>query len=663
MFITDSSSFVDLTMSDSEDDYHAAYTIETDSDPKALSKRMLSEDIIDHIQLQASIEQDVLHPTRTHSSWGFSRMSKPHTFSRKHQKSITPGSLNGSTTMLTPASFNNDFALNNTSSHTEASTQGFGPFRVSPLAQANTGDVQMLGSQLSEFFEPPAKRLRQTSTSKMTPGNITRLSSLSSTPSLSPTNQDNKIVIDIEALYPIRRPCPAREQAAIPFDAQIIDLDEETGYPVQDEDGHRLDAFESDYLDEEVLSVRNNIAQSIEKDTDQDAAMVANIRQLALISRRQKVVEAPKAKIFPLPWYQYGNHIYKAGKCVEMHDGTFLRIKSLHKDAEGEIWLVGDHLIRTNFQGPIMPKRRNEIVWVVVITDDGTDHEQAVVKRKLTEVVRFRRINFTNRQYEELNTKTHENRYNNPIDDIKFGELFCRIRRTHVKDHQSNRDIEESITLLGAAEADNEYRINANRLRDAWRGINTTPGGSFSEIQQTITLDGGIAQFIETKKLTFADCFCGGGGTTRGAVMAGLQVVWGFDCDQNAIMTYRANFGEKGTRCYKETVDEFLDRVGRLPLKKRKRYMVDILHISPPCQPFSPAHTIPNWENDAKNQACLFSIFHLLQIIKPRVVTVEETEGLISRHREWFSALIHIFVCIGYSVRWKVVHCEQYGVP
>ncbi|KAL9131968.1 MAG: hypothetical protein Q9217_000248 [Psora testacea] len=34
-----------------------------------------------------------------------------------------------------------------------------------------------------------------------------------------------------------------------------------------------------------------------------------------------------------------------------------------------------------------------------------------------------------------------------------------------------------------------------------------------------------------TQRYTFGDCFCGGGGMSRGAIMAGLRVEWGFDFD------------------------------------------------------------------------------------------------------------------------------------
>lgn len=63
------------------------------------------------------------------------------------------------------------------------------------------------------------------------------------------------------------------------------------------------------------------------------------------------------------------------------------------------------------------------------------------------------------------------------------------------------------------------------------------------------------------------------------------------------------------------------------------------------------------------NEAALLSVWQLIEYLKPRVVTLEETEGLPSRHAEWFSLLINIFTSLGYSVRWKVVQCKEYGIP
>jgi DNA (cytosine-5)-methyltransferase 1 len=90
------------------------------------------------------------------------------------------------------------------------------------------------------------------------------------------------------------------------------------------------------------------------------------------------------------------------------------------------------------------------------------------------------------------------------------------------------------------------------------------------------------------------------------------------------------------------------------------RFIVDILHLSPPCQPFSPANTTPNAFTDAMNHATFTAIEDLIRLYKPRVVTLEETSGLShQKHRGWFRKLLSSFVNIGYSVGWRIL----YSVP
>jgi len=56
-------------------------------------------------------------------------------------------------------------------------------------------------------------------------------------------------------------------------------------------------------------------------------------------------------------------------------------------------------------------------------------------------------------------------------------------------------------------------------------------------------------------------------------------------------------------------------------------------------------------------------MFELVERCKPRVVTLEETSGLIERHGEFFNALVHVFTSSGYSIQWKILEFMQYGVP
>ena len=89
----------------------------------------------------------------------------------------------------------------------------------------------------------------------------------------------------------------------------------------------------------------------------------------------------------------------------------------------------------------------------------------------------------------------------------------------------------------------------------------------------------------------------------------------------------------------------------------------DILHISPPCQYFSPAHT-RNAAHDDENIFALFSCCELVKKTKPRLITLEQTFGMVhERHSIYFNALLNDFTRLGYSVRWKIVKLCTWGLP
>ncbi|KAF7920854.1 uncharacterized protein EAE98_008883 [Botrytis deweyae] len=162
---------------------------------------------------------------------------------------------------------------------------------------------------------------------------------------------------------------------------------------------------------------------------------------------------------------------------------------------------------------------------------------------------------------------------------------------------------------------------------------------------------------------TYGDAFCGAGGTTRGAVMAGLRVKWGFDFDQHACTTWRLNF--PGATCYEMSSERFVSLATPSPCSSDipNDVKVDILHLSPPCQYFSPAHTVEG-KNDEMNTASLFAVAAVIKVAKPRVVTLEQTFGILyPRFRGYFSSLICMFTSCGFSLRWAIVPLAQWGLP
>ncbi|TVY81929.1 Modification methylase HphIA [Lachnellula suecica] len=161
------------------------------------------------------------------------------------------------------------------------------------------------------------------------------------------------------------------------------------------------------------------------------------------------------------------------------------------------------------------------------------------------------------------------------------------------------------------------------------------------------------------QKLTYGDAFCGAGGTTRGALQAGLHIKWGFDFNPTPCLTWRANFPQ--ARCFAIRSDEFvsLARCSATPDIMK----VDILHLSPPCQFFSPAHT-KEGPDDEMNVASLFAVRAVIEVARPRVVTLEQTFGIAAlRFRFYFNALIQMFTALDFSIRWVVVPLSQWGLP
>jgi DNA (cytosine-5)-methyltransferase 1 len=362
--------------------------------------------------------------------------------------------------------------------------------------------------------------------------------------------------------------------------------------------------------------------------------------------------------------------LYKCvpGKTVELQDETFLHITLVLRDGYGKYFVRGQQLIRENFIGAMMPSnRRNEVVIVEkkqLQTDGPVLHEVSV-----DQVLKNRELVFTNQKYPLVSSRTDDSSPCIPGEDVKFGPLFCRWKYTQIVD-RNDRCVENVLQHLRAHQVPGRCRLDRNSQslftrideptkRNNWRGRTTPLGGSDSTRQCFINADGNSNSSI-VKSYTFGDAFCGAGGASRGATDAMLKVRWGLDCNAQAMSSYSMNFRRHGADLYFEDVHDFIQKLNdeRLELT-----WVDVLHVSPPCQPFSPAHTIPNARRDEMNQAALPSVHQLIEKLKPRVVTMEETEGLFSRHVEWFDLAINIFTSLGYSVRWKILQCSAFGVP
>ena len=115
----------------------------------------------------------------------------------------------------------------------------------------------------------------------------------------------------------------------------------------------------------------------------------------------------------------------------------------------------------------------------------------------------------------------------------------------------------------------------------------------------------------------------------------------GIGCNRSYVLNF------PGTKLHGMNIQEFIadDNI---------QHRIAILHISPPCQFFSPAKRYPGKDDEANLQA-LYTVQPLLQKIRTRVGTIEQIAGLTwVKHRTQFHALLGQITALGYSVRWKV---------
>lgn len=374
--------------------------------------------------------------------------------------------------------------------------------------------------------------------------------------------------------------------------------------------------------------------------------------------------------------------IYRPGMSFELNDDSYLRVETITQRRDHEILFHGLRFFMTtdNRVDAYIPKFRGELVWFTHITDPIP----------IDEIKRVCRIRITNTRLQEW--KDHEH-------------LICRLKFTIRDQHipppeqngQPDREplgaAETFIEWISPEELDLGYGSSSKELRDAWRGAgNTIPFGAAevpagvqsvtsqppraieAESSSSMTID--LTQTIEAtqaidltsdpdpldvidltvtpRAYTFGDAFCGAGGVSCGAQKAGAAIVWAFDRCPRAMDTYRRNFNAP----IMENSDVFDFMTNR-----ESDMRVDVAHCSPPCQPFSPAHTVHNQARDEVNSACIFIASNLVTKARPRILTMEETYGLAQRHKEVFSRMILDLVEIGYSVRWAVLECAHYGVP
>lgn len=345
-------------------------------------------------------------------------------------------------------------------------------------------------------------------------------------------------------------------------------------------------------------------------------------------------------------------------------DGDFLRIQEiiLNEPKENDNILIRGLLMRRakyvgGFGGPArlggqtvggkMKRDLNELALVFEMDKDDPrpPEKQALVTCSLSDVLRARDVIFTNedfprRSFRETSPldRTHPN-YDVLKQSVKeAGVLVCRYSYTDYYEDARHRISKSRRSREGC-------------LRRLWireSDFQLPPKTGLAQYQQASKANGPVKK----KKYSYGSGCCGAGGDCEGARMAGMTVKYGWDFDRSACTSFAQN--HPNAQIYCREASEFP--------AEREDDSCDHLHLSWPCDYFSPNHTREG-KNDDANISAIFGTYQKLMSVKPRIHTQENTFGIDSHHPEFMGAAIQEIVRAGYNVRWKVDQFADFGSP
>ncbi|KAI1181285.1 S-adenosyl-L-methionine-dependent methyltransferase [Nemania sp. FL0916] len=346
----------------------------------------------------------------------------------------------------------------------------------------------------------------------------------------------------------------------------------------------------------------------------------------------------------------------------------FLRVVTIYRHSQWSgVFLRGLRLTRQRNLRGLLPRLRNEICELYDIDEeDERPHDvQATVEIAVTEVIGTRAFSRTNttfpcrrfnpHQWDTM--ETYENR-GGLIQRWKFTRYWptswamTRKKCCHF-----------DLSRLRSDDVEDEYlRVSDEELRSEFRG-GIVRGGSYREGQiclPAIDVDSirseryVLMTLKRDQKYTADDYFCGAGGASCGIQQAGLRLAVACDSDGAACASYRANFPYATLK--------HMNIFRLIEEMKTLKDHSDLLHISPPCQVWSPAHTHPG-KNDEANAAALLACGQVLERRRPRISTGEQTFGLLfDRNEQAFNALVGQYTALGYSFSCNILLFHEYGV-
>ena len=155
--------------------------------------------------------------------------------------------------------------------------------------------------------------------------------------------------------------------------------------------------------------------------------------------------------------------------------------------------------------------------------------------------------------------------------------------------------------------------------------------------------------------ISAVDLFCGAGGLTHGLIQAGIGVEAGTDIDEQAAHAFRTNNPGVAFLCW-DVARKNYQSIAKL----FRSGAIRLLAGCAPCQPFS---KLTNGAEAHDAWDLLDNFGRFVRRILPELVTMENVPELTGRGDDVFQRFLGVLRSCGYWTDWKIVHCQDYGIP
>lgn len=151
------------------------------------------------------------------------------------------------------------------------------------------------------------------------------------------------------------------------------------------------------------------------------------------------------------------------------------------------------------------------------------------------------------------------------------------------------------------------------------------------------------------------DLFCGVGALSHGLKNAGFDIVAGYDIDRNCKYAYEKN----------NEAAFFARDVSKLtPSEIAAHFSNDVPSILAGCAPCQPFSSYKQRYAEDPQWGLVTKYAELAAKVLPDFVTMENVPALVKyKNGTVFTDFLNRLQNAGYSIKWEIVKCEQFGVP